>query len=107
MADQEKGGGPPRDDSERSTERRLTPRNVPPAEGPGPAAYAGYGLQFVVALLVFLYLGQWVDKKLDTAPIFLIIGVFVGAGGAFYSMYRSLTAAQKREDKARKDSSAK
>jgi F0F1-type ATP synthase assembly protein I len=48
-----------------------------------------------------------VDKKLGTEPVFLMIGVFVGAGGAFYSMYRKLTAAQRREDEARKERTGK
>jgi F0F1-type ATP synthase assembly protein I len=71
-------------------------------EGPGAGAYAGFGLQFVVALLVFLYLGQWVDRRLGTSPVFLVIGIFVGAGGSFYAMYRKLMAAQAREDEARR-----
>ena len=107
MAQSEEGGGPPRDSSGNTPERRKTPRSPAPVEGPGPAAYAGFGLQFVIALLVFLYLGQWVDRKLGTEPVFLIIGVFVGAGGAFYSMYRKLTAAQRREDKAREEQKGK
>lgn len=75
-------------------------------EGPGVGAYAGFGLQFVVALLAFLFLGQWLDRKLGTDPLFLLLGVFVGAGGAFYSMYRKLMATQAREEaanRARKD----
>ena len=71
-------------------------------QGPGPAAFAGFGLQFVAALLVFLYLGQWVDRRLGTSPVFLVIGIFVGAGGSFYAMYRKLMAAQAREDEARR-----
>ena len=107
MAQSEGGGGPPRDSSGNTPERRKTPRSPAPVEGPGPAAYAGFGLQFVIALLVFLYLGQWVDRKFDTAPVFLLIGVFAGAGGAFYSLYRKLTAAQRREDKAREEQKGK
>jgi len=71
-------------------------------EGPGVGAYAGFGHQFVIALLVFVYVGQWLDRKLGTEPLFLILGVFVGAGGAFYSMYRKLMAAQAREEEAQK-----
>lgn len=67
-------------------------------EGPGAGAYANFGLQFVVALLFFLYVGQWVDRRLGTSPVFLLIGVFAGAGGSFYAMYRKLMAAQERED---------
>ena len=66
------------------------------------AAFAGLGLQFVLSIIVFLYLGQWVDRKFGTAPWFLLVGVFLGAGSSFYGMYRKLTAAQAREDAARK-----
>jgi F0F1-type ATP synthase assembly protein I len=59
------------------------------------------GIQFALAILVFLYLGQWLDRKLGTAPWLLIIGVFLGAGLGFYSMYRKLMAAQARADEAR------
>ena len=75
----------------------------PSDEGPGAGAYANFGLQFVVALLLFLYIGQWVDRRLGTAPVFLLIGIFVGAGGSFYAMYRKLMAAQEREDQARRE----
>jgi ATP synthase protein I len=66
------------------------------------AEFAGVGLQFAVSILVFLYLGQWLDRKLGTAPWLLIIGVFLGAGASFYSMYRKLMAAQARDEAARK-----
>jgi F0F1-type ATP synthase assembly protein I len=59
------------------------------------------GIQFALAILVFLYLGQWLDRKLGTAPWLLVIGVFLGAGLGFYSMYRKLMAAQARADEAR------
>jgi F0F1-type ATP synthase assembly protein I len=60
------------------------------------------GLQFALSIVVFLYVGQWIDRRLGTAPWFLLIGVFVGAGAGFYSMYRKLMKAQAREDAARK-----
>src|SRR5215211_9302801 len=83
------------------------PANGPPSgkgaeEGPSASEFAGVGLQFAVSILVFLYLGQWLDRKLGTAPWFLIGGVFLGAGGTFYSMYRKLMAANAREDAARR-----
>ena len=70
--------------------------------GPSMTEFAGVGLQFAVSILVFLYLGQWLDRKLGTAPWLLIGGVFLGAGASFYSMYRKLMAAQAREEAARK-----
>lgn len=64
--------------------------------------FAGVGLQFALSILVFLYAGQWLDRKLGTAPWLLLIGVFVGGAGSFYSMYRKLMAAQARDEAARK-----
>jgi F0F1-type ATP synthase assembly protein I len=72
-----------------------------PDSGPSASEFAGVGIQFALAILVFLYLGQWLDRKLGTAPWLLIIGVFLGAGLGFYSMYRKLMAAQARADAAR------
>ncbi|MBK7907347.1 MAG: AtpZ/AtpI family protein [Gemmatimonadetes bacterium] len=62
--------------------------------------YAGLGIQFAASIVVFLYAGQWLDRRLGTAPIFLYVGVFTGAGAAFYSMYRNLMADQKRDEAA-------
>ena len=73
----------------------------PDAGGTSPSEFAGLGLQFVIAILGGLYAGQWLDRKLGTAPWLLIIGVFSGAGLSFYSMYTKLMKAQAREDAAR------
>ena len=70
--------------------------------GPSVAEFAGVGLQFAVSILVFVYAGQWLDRKLGTAPWMLMLGVFLGAGASFSSLYRKLTAAQRRDDAARK-----
>ena len=75
-----------------------------PSEGGSLGAagkYAGLGLQFALSIILFLYIGQWVDRKLGTDGPFLLLGVFVGAGAAFYSMYRSLMADQRREEAAK------
>jgi F0F1-type ATP synthase assembly protein I len=65
---------------------------------PSAATYAGLGLQFAAAILVFLFAGQWLDRRLETSPLFTILGVFVGAGGAFYAIYRKLMAPYKRKN---------
>ena len=64
--------------------------------------YAGLGLQLTLSILLFLYAGQWLDRRLGTAPVFLIIGVFVGAGAGFYAIYRKLMGDLKREEQERK-----
>ena len=42
------------------------------------------------------------DVSFTLMIIFLIAGVFLGGGAAFYNMYRKLTAAQKADDERRK-----
>jgi len=71
-------------------------------DGPSAAQFAGVGLQFALSILVFVYVGNWLDRRFGTAPWMLLAALFFGAGGSFYSMYRKLMAAQEREEKARK-----
>jgi hypothetical protein len=74
----------------------------PAADGLGGLALAGLGFQFAASLVVFYFLGQWLDRRLGTAPVFLLGCVFVGAGASFYAMYTQLMRAQRREDAARR-----
>ena len=75
------------------------------ADGLVGVAVAGLGLQFAVSLVVFYFLGQWLDRRLGTAPVFLLGCVFVGGGASFYGMYSQLMRAQRRADAARHDGS--
>jgi F0F1-type ATP synthase assembly protein I len=72
-----------------------------PSRGLSGADFAGVGIQFAVAIIAFLFAGQWLDNRIGTKPVFTIVGVFLGAGAAFYNMYRKITAAQKKDDEAR------
>jgi ATP synthase protein I len=67
-------------------------------EGPSPASFAGAGAQFVHAILLFLYNGKWLDSRLGTSPWLLIIGVFVGAAGGFYSFYRRIMSSSRERN---------
>jgi len=87
------------EDREHSQPTRSPPHREGGTSG---AAVAGLGMQFVLAILVFLFLGKWLDERFGTTPWLLIAGVFLGAGASFYSIYRRLMADQKREDEARK-----
>jgi F0F1-type ATP synthase assembly protein I len=60
--------------------------------------YTGYGLTFALSTLLFLLGGWWLDGKLGTLPIFLILGAFVGAGAGFYSLYFHLVIEPRERD---------
>ena len=72
------------------------------AATPSVADYAGIGLQFALSIVVFMFAGMWLDRRLGTSPLLLILFVFGGASAAFYSIYRKLMAAQRRADDARR-----
>ena len=73
--------------------------STPEKQGGHGAEYAGLGLQFAVSVVLFLYVGQWLDRRLGTEPWLMIVGVFTGSGASFYSMYRKLMAIQEREER--------
>lgn len=63
--------------------------------------YTGYGLTWALSVLLFLLGGWWVDERLGTTPLLMIVGAFVGAGAGFYSLYRHVMASgmQNRPDR--------
>ena len=52
--------------------------------------YAGLGVQLAASILVFVFLGQWLDRKAGTGGLFTILGAFLGFGGTMYGLIRSL-----------------
>ena len=90
--------------------RQNVPAASPPAltsqeerrERSTAAKFAGAGFQFGVTILASLWLGTWIDRKFGTAPVFLYVAVFLGAGAAFYSMYRQLMANLERDEQAKR-----
>jgi ATP synthase protein I len=71
-------------------------------DGGSGARLAGLGVQFTVALLLFLYLGNTVDHRFGTAPWGLIGGLCVGFGSGMYLMMRALRDENRRDDERKK-----
>jgi F0F1-type ATP synthase assembly protein I len=59
--------------------------------------YAGLGLQLAVSLLVFVWIGQWADRKLGTGGLLTILAALIGFGGTMFSIVRSLNRDNKGE----------
>ncbi|MGM9988839.1 MAG: AtpZ/AtpI family protein [Bacillaceae bacterium] len=38
--------------------------------------------------LLGIFLGMWIDNKMNTLPIFLLVFLFIGLGAGVYSTYR-------------------
>ena len=76
--------------------RQTSPRGVSGAD------FAGLGIQFAAAIVIFVFAGQWLDNRFNGKGLFTIVGVFVGAAGGFYHMYRRIAAAQREDDEQRR-----
>ena len=61
--------------------------------------YMGLGLAWAMSVVFFLGIGWWLDTKLGTMPLLLVLGAFVGAGAGFYSLYYHIvTEPRQREN---------
>lgn len=67
------------------------------------------GVGWYVAFCIILGIlgGLWLDKKLDTIPLFTLIGVILGTVLAFYGMYRMLLPLLNHDEKSHKGNGEK
>ena len=52
----------------------------------GPAAAASYGL--IASILIFTYFGWIIDRKIDSSPFAIIIGMILGMMIGFYHLIK-------------------
>lgn len=52
------------------------------------AKSSAIGLQFAISIAVGAFAGNWLDKKFDTAPWLLLVGVLFGSAAGFRDLYR-------------------
>jgi F0F1-type ATP synthase assembly protein I len=62
---------------------------------PNPAQYAGLGVTFAAAVVLFTLGGNWLDGRLGTGPWGVLLGVAAGFTLGFLWMYRRLVAGQR------------
>ena len=65
------------------------------------APYLGLGIQFVISLVIFILLGYWLDKKLESSPLYILIGVFLGLFSGFFNLFRVVSRMDKKEENKR------
>lgn len=62
--------------------------------------YAVAGIEFALAILAFLYVGQVLDRRFGSSPWLVIIGACLGAVVGWYALYRKLSIDRKRVEKS-------
>lgn len=54
-----------------------------------------FGVTMTAAILLGLYGGMWLDRRLGTSPLFLVAGVLAGVGVGFRSILSELRILEK------------
>ena len=71
----------------------------------GALRLTGVGFYIAGCIISGVVLGVWLDSKVDTSPLFLLLGLGFGLFAAFYGTYRMLLwALGGRQGKRRGDS---
>jgi F0F1-type ATP synthase assembly protein I len=52
------------------------------------APFVGLGLTLAVTVLAGLGGGYWLDRRLGTQPVFLLVGAALGVGAALYHFFK-------------------
>lgn len=50
--------------------------------------YASLGVEFSSMILGLAFVGHYIDKKLNSAPLFVIVGIFFGFISGIYRLYK-------------------
>lgn len=56
------------------------------------------GLQLAIGVVVFFFLGQWLDSRFGTSPWLMIVGIFIGVVGGLISFIRTAMRLGREED---------
>lgn len=61
------------------------------------APYVGLGTTLAVTVAAGLGVGHWLDGRLGTDPIFLVVGGVLGVVAALYNFFRFVSGLSKRK----------
>ncbi len=62
------------------------------------AQVGAVGLEMGIAVAVGYFLGNWIDGKLDTTPLFGLLGLGAGVGAAGKALWRTARKLSKEQD---------
>lgn len=48
---------------------------------------SGYGISWVLTVLILTWAGLRLDERLGTTPLFVLTGALAGIGAGFYTLY--------------------
>jgi ATP synthase protein I len=76
--------------------------NTPPRIGSN-GQFLTLGLQLALSVLVFFFLGKWLDDKFGTSPWLMLTGVVVGVTGGLIKFIVTAMRIGREEDRKQED----
>jgi F0F1-type ATP synthase assembly protein I len=64
------------------------------------------GIQLAIAVVIFFFLGRWLDDVLKTTPWLMIGGLFLGTVGGLIQFFRTAVALGKKQDEEAREQRA-
>ncbi|NLA25941.1 MAG: AtpZ/AtpI family protein [Firmicutes bacterium] len=49
------------------------------------------GISMTLAILLGVFGGDWLDRRMGTSPLFLLLCIFLGIGAGFYNLWSELS----------------
>jgi F0F1-type ATP synthase assembly protein I len=85
---------PPREESGETPGRQR-------AKSIGP--FLTLGLQLALSVVVFFFVGRWLDGLWGTAPWLMLAGLLIGITGGFLQFFRSVAALGRQEEREKQE----
>ena len=64
------------------------------------APYMSLGIQLALSVIVFFFIGHWLDNMFNTGPWCAVSGAVIGAGGGLFKFIKTvMDLAQQQEKK--------
>ena len=61
------------------------------------APYMGLGIQLAATMVIFVLIGDWIDKKNESGPLFLTIFALAGIGVGMYTLIKTVLNLEKKK----------
>jgi len=65
--------------------------------------YMELGIQLAASILVCVFVGYWLDGKLNTKPVFTLGGALLGMAAGFYSFFRTIAILDRKAKEEKKE----
>lgn len=61
------------------------------------APYMGLGVQLAATMVIFVLIGDWIDEKNESEPLFLTIFALAGIGVGMYTLIKTVLDLEKKK----------